>query len=146
MTEPREPEGEGDWSSPQPEQPSQPAGPPPAQPPPAYGTPPPGQVPPPAGYPQPTYGAPQPGYGAAPLKVDNFLVWAILSTLCCFLPTGVVAIVFAAQVNSKLAAGDVAGAMESARKAKLWTIISLVVGLVVGVIYAMVVASSQSTV
>ena len=43
--------------------------------------------------------------------VPNHLVWAILSTLFCCLPLGIVSIVFAAQVNGKLAAGDVAGAL-----------------------------------
>ena len=58
---------------------------------------------------------------AAPPKIQNYLVPAILVTLCCCVPMGVVAIVYAAQVNSKLAAGDVAGAQESARLAKIWS-------------------------
>ena len=37
------------------------------------------------------------------------------------MPAGIVGIVYAAQVNSKLAAGDVAGAQESARLARIWT-------------------------
>lgn len=43
-------------------------------------------------------------------------------------------IVFAAQVNSKWAVGDVTGANDSAAKAKLWTLISVgvsVAGLVI---------------
>ena len=46
-------------------------------------------------------------------QVPNNLVWAILSTLFCCLPAGIVSIVYAAQVNGKLAAGDIAGAQES---------------------------------
>jgi hypothetical protein len=75
----------------------------------------------------------------------NNLVWAILSTLFCCLPLGVVSIVFAAQVNGKFAAGDLAGAQESSRKAKQWAIWSAVVGLVTIVLYIIfivVVASS----
>ena len=53
-------------------------------------------------------------------KIPNYLVQAILATLFCCMPFGIAAIVFAAQVNTKLAAGDVAGAMESSRKAKMW--------------------------
>ena len=41
----------------------------------------------------------------SPSYVPNHLVWAILSTLFCCLPLGIVSIVFAAQVNGKLAAG-----------------------------------------
>jgi interferon-induced transmembrane protein len=75
-------------------------------------------------------------------QVPNYLVWAILVTLFCFLPTGIAAIVFAARVDSKLAAGDVAGAIEASNKAKMWTIISAVVGVVVLVI---VIAASAGT-
>jgi hypothetical protein len=54
--------------------------------------------------------------------------------LCC-LPLGVASIVFAAQVNSKWAAGDVAGARESSAKAKKFAIWSAIAGVVVAVIY-----------
>ena len=59
---------------------------------------------------------------------------AILATIFCCLPFGIVGIVFAAQVNSKWAVGDVTGANDSAAKAKLWTLISVgvsVAGLVI---------------
>jgi hypothetical protein len=41
-------------------------------------------------------------------QIQNYLVTAILVTLCCCVQAGIVAIVYAAQVNSKLAAGDIA--------------------------------------
>jgi hypothetical protein len=52
--------------------------------------------------------------------VPNHLVSSILVTLFCCLPFGIPAIVYAAQVNGKLQAGDVAGAQESSRKARMW--------------------------
>ncbi|MDR7100626.1 hypothetical protein J2X04_003007 [Lysobacter niabensis] len=59
--------------------------------------------------------------------IPNYLVWAILITIvafcvCCVVGAipGVVAIVFASQVNSKLGAGDRAGAEDASKKAKLW--------------------------
>jgi hypothetical protein len=64
--------------------------------------------------------------------VPNYLVQAILVTLCCCLPFGIVALVFSAQVNSKLAAGDVAGAQASSRSAKTWTIVALIAGILSG--------------
>lgn len=60
--------------------------------------------------------------------VPNHLVWAILATLFCCLPLGIVSIVYAAQVDGKRAAGDIAGARQSADSAKLWAIISAVIG------------------
>ena len=61
--------------------------------------------------------------------VPNYLVPAILTTVFCCLPFGIVAIVYAAQVNSKLAAGDRAGAMAASKSAKTWTFASLFSGL-----------------
>ena len=49
------------------------------------------------------------GYPATPIgaqtPIPNYLVWSILVTIFCFLPTGIAAIVFSTQVDSKLAAG-----------------------------------------
>lgn len=54
--------------------------------------------------------------------VPNNLVWAILTTLFCCLPLGIVSIIYAAQVDGKRAAGDIAGAREAARKAGRWAL------------------------
>ena len=64
-----------------------------------------------------------------PERIPNYLVQAILVTICCCVPFGIPAIVYAAQVKSKLAAGDVSGAMESSRKAKMWSWIAFGLGL-----------------
>ena len=103
-----------------------------------------GATPPAGGYGQPPtggYGAPPPvpGYGqpAGP-PPPNYLVWAILSTVLCCLPLGVASIVFAAQVNSKWAVGDVAGAQASSAKAKKFAIWSAIAGVVVAVIYIVI--------
>jgi len=60
--------------------------------------------------------------------VPNNLVWAILTTLFCCLPLGIVSIVYASQVDGKRAAGDVAGAREASRKAGLWALWSVLIG------------------
>ncbi len=78
-------------------------------------------------------GAPSPVPGTPPVarpQINNYLVPAILVTLCCCLPGGIVAIVYAAQVNNKLQAGDIAGAQAASNNAKLWCMISAGVGLV----------------
>jgi hypothetical protein len=61
--------------------------------------------------------------GAQP-AVENYLVFAILATVLCCLPAGIPAIVYAAQVNGKLQAGDLAGAQQASKNAKMWCFIS----------------------
>jgi Interferon-induced transmembrane protein len=86
---------------------------------------------------QPAY--PQGAYGA---NVPNYLVQSILVTLFCCLPAEIVAIVYAAQVNSKQGAGDIAGAMAAAKNAKTWCWVSLGAGLAVFAIYIIVVVAA----
>ena len=62
--------------------------------------------------------------------VPNYLVFAILATVFCCLPTGIPAIIYAAQVNGKLAAGDYAGAQAASNNAKIWCWVSFGIGLV----------------
>jgi hypothetical protein len=71
----------------------------------------------------------------APRNVPNYLVQAILVTIFCCLPFGIVAIVFAAQVNGKLAAGDYAGAVQTSNQAKMWCWVSFGIGLFVALAY-----------
>jgi ABC-type Fe3+ transport system permease subunit len=59
----------------------------------------------------------------------NYLVWAILTTILCCLPFGIVSIVYAAQVNSKWTAGDYEGAKQSSKNAKIWAWVSFGVAL-----------------
>jgi len=122
---------------PDPYQPQDGQPPPPPPPPPPYGQTPYGQQQPPPG--QPYWQ--QPAAGPPP----NYLVWAILSTLFCCLPLGVVSIVFASQVNTKYNAGDVAGALDSSNKAKQFLIWSVIAGAVVIVIYLIAIAASGTS-
>ena len=62
--------------------------------------------------------------------IPNHLVWAILSTLFCCLPLGIVSIVYASQVDGKRAAGDIAGAREASGKAKFWAMLSAGLALI----------------
>ncbi len=70
-----------------------------------------------------------------PPHIPNYLAPAILSTICCCLPFGIVAIVFAAQVNTKLQAGDTRGAMEASQKARGWCWAAFLSGLVLTILW-----------
>lgn len=103
--------------------------------------------PPPAPY---GYGpqGPYPGYqwGSPPIaKPDSNLVGAILVTLFCCLPFGVVSIVYAAQVDSKWNAGDWNGARRAAQLAKSWGLAALITGVVVGLLWGLAAVSSSSS-
>lgn len=66
--------------------------------------------------------------------VPNYLVPAIISIFCCW-PLAIPAIIFATQVNGKVAAGDIAGAQEASKKAKMFAFIAIGLGLVGILIY-----------
>ena len=110
-----------------------------AQPPPA---PPPGNYPPP---PPPSGGAvPPPQGGGAP--PPNYLVWAILTTLFCCLPLGIVSIVKSTQVSGLWAQGQHAEAQKAADDAKKWAMWSAIIGVIVIVIAIIVnVVTASST-
>ena len=76
-----------------------------------------------------------PASSGTPTTVPNYLIPAIISLFCCW-PLAIVAIIFAAQVNGKVAAGDIQGAMDASKKAKLFSYISIGLGLGIGIIYA----------
>jgi predicted secreted protein len=85
---------------------------------------------------QPPYG-PQGFESAAP---SNYLAWAILSTIFCCLPLGIVSIVFSTQVNNKWAVGDVAGAQDASEKAKKFAIWSVIAWAIIAVLYGIAIA------
>lgn len=66
--------------------------------------------------------------------VPNYLVPAIISIFCCW-PLAIPAIIFATQVNGKVAAGDIAGAQEASKKAKMFAFIAIGLGLLGILIY-----------
>ena len=67
---------------------------------------------------------------ATTTSVPNYLVPAIISAVCCF-PLGIISIVFAAQVNGKVASGDIAGAMNASKMAKIFSIVLIGLGVLV---------------
>lgn len=104
------------------------------------------------GAPTPQYGAPQGqpmrpqypskepsfapgGYDRPPSRPDTYLVWAILTTLFCCLPFGIVSIVYASQVNSYYNNGQYDSAIDASRKAKKWAMWSALSSIIIAVLY-----------
>ncbi len=70
---------------------------------------------------------------------ENYLIWAILSTLFCCWPVGIVSIVHATKVESKFNQGDYNGALDASQKAKKWAIISAISAGVFWLLYILVI-------
>lgn len=105
------------------------------------------------------YGPPEGGYGApagfgtsagwSGNPPPNYLPWAIIATIGGVLfsliggvPTGLVSAHFARQVMRRWQAGDRQGALEAARKARTWAIVSTVLD-VLGLIFVVYLFSSN---
>jgi len=76
------------------------------------------------------------GFGGPPPSSN--LVWAILATIFCCLPFGIVSIVYAAGVNSKWTAGDYQGAQDASSKARTWAIAAAISGVVLIVLWVII--------
>lgn len=93
-------------------------------------------------YQQPQYQQPQyqqPQYqqqGQQPiLPPDNYLAWAVVVTILCCVPFGIVAIVKAASVNGLWNSGNYEQAYKASASAKKWVIITAIVGVVTSLVY-----------
>jgi len=87
---------------------------------------------PPAGW-QP----PQPGWQGQ-REPENYLVWAILCTVLCCLPLGIVSIVYSTKVSGLWAQGRYGEAQAAADNAKKWAIIGAIVGAIGAVILVVI--------
>ena len=93
------------------------------------------------GYQQYAYQQPlQPNpYGPNPaMKPNTNLVWAILTTLFCCLPFGIVSIVYAAKVDSLWYAGNYAEAQDASKKAGTWAIVFAASAVGIWIMYLIV--------
>ena len=75
---------------------------------------------------------------AAPISpgtVPNHLVGAILVTVCCCMPLGVVSILYAAKVNGLLAAGKLKDAQDASKNASTWMWVAFGIGIVSNLIW-----------
>lgn len=65
----------------------------------------------------------------------SYLLWAILATIFCCMPAGIVAIVFSTQVSSRYFVGDEAGAEKASNRAQIWIIASIVLSIITNSLY-----------
>ncbi|AZA12840.1 CD225/dispanin family protein [Corynebacterium choanae] len=85
-------------------------------------------------------GYPNQGFPAVPPvpKPENYLVWAILTTLFCCLPLGIVSIVYSTRVDSAWNVGNYQEAMDNSQKAKQFAIYSAIGVLVFPLLYLVI--------
>ena len=67
-------------------------------------------------------------------KPDNYLVWSILSIICCCLPFGIVATVYASKVDGLWNRGNYQEAIDAANSAKTWFWWSFGIGLAINLL------------
>ena len=69
------------------------------------------------------------------MSIPNHLAGSILAMIFCCQPFGIPAIVYAAQVNSRIVAGDIGGAIEASKKANIWMMVSISISVIFWVLY-----------
>ena len=79
---------------------------------------------------QPSYQQPSYFQGQRPPKPNNHLAWAILSTIFCCLPLGIVSIVYSSKVDGLYNAGDIKGAYDAANKASSYALWGTIIGVI----------------
>ncbi|XP_014789606.1 proline-rich transmembrane protein 1 [Octopus bimaculoides] len=70
--------------------------------------------------------------------VPNIMCPAILATICCFLPTGIAAIIYSSRANALAENGGREDALEANAKAKRFIKISIFLGIVIFLIVIIV--------
>ena len=73
--------------------------------------------------------------GAVTKDVPNHMVGAVLTAIFCCQIGGIIAIIYASKVNTKLAQGDVEGAIASSKTASNWIIANIIIGLLFGILH-----------
>jgi len=84
---------------------------------------------------QPNYGGQNQQPQNRPRKPETYMIWAILTTILCCLPTGIYAIILANKVDTLYLSGMYYEAEEASRGAKKWSIIGAVVAAIGWLLY-----------
>ncbi|MDD7887004.1 CD225/dispanin family protein [Flavivirga sp. 57AJ16] len=70
-----------------------------------------------------------------PPRPNSYLALAIISTILCCLPTGIISIIYATKVNSTYEDGKYDEANRASKNAKIWGLISVGIALFGWLIY-----------
>ncbi|WP_335975201.1 CD225/dispanin family protein [Gaetbulibacter jejuensis] len=73
-----------------------------------------------------------------PTRPNSYLALAIISTILCCLPSGIVSIIYATKVNSLYEDGKYDEAIRASKNAKTWGIVSVVIALVGWLLYILI--------
>ena len=73
-----------------------------------------------------------------PPRPNSYLALAIISTILCCLPLGIVSIVYATKVNSSYEDGNFDDAIRASKNAKTWGIASVAVAAVGWLLYMLI--------
>lgn len=81
--------------------------------------------------------------------INNYMALSILTTIFCCIPFGIVAIVYSSKASKLLGFGDIQGAIEASKKAKMWGIIALVCGVIfwlIHLIFVILIVANATTI
>lgn len=73
-----------------------------------------------------------------PPRPNSYLALAIISTILCCLPTGIVSIIYATKVNSSYEDGNYDEATKASKNAKTWGLVSIGIAVVGWLIYILI--------
>lgn len=73
-----------------------------------------------------------------PTRPNSYLALAIISTILCCLPAGIVSIVYATKVNSAYEDGKYDEAERASKNAKTWGLVSVGVAAVGWILYVLI--------
>ncbi len=73
-----------------------------------------------------------------PQRPSSYLALAIISTILCCLPTGIVSIIYATKVNSLYEDGNYNEAVKASKNAKTWGIVSIGIAALGWILYILI--------
>lgn len=73
-----------------------------------------------------------------PTRPNNYLALAIISTILCCLPAGIVSIVYSTKVNGLYEDGKYQEAEKASKNAKTWGVVSIGIALLGWIIYFLI--------